>query len=340
MLEAQGLIGKNTISRASVHRFLQQKKISKLILPDIETIERRSFVAKHAGDIWHADVLHGPTIQTSKGMKKTYLISLIDDASRLIAHTEFRLGETALDIEISLKQAILKRGIPYKIILDNGSGYRSKTLQEICARLEIQMVYCPVSEPEGKGKLERFHRTFRSQFLNEINLEQITGIQELNSRLWAWIERIYHLRSHDGLDDDKCPLNRWREDLIHIRTLGIKAPMIDELFYHRYDRTVRKNGTVSWEGMLWEVNYELVNEKVKLVVDPNTQLAIRVESILGDNLGPVTPLDLNANLNRKRQRPHKPKPAENPKLNFIEMIHDKHQELYKLPVTFKFHTED
>jgi transposase InsO family protein len=340
MLEIQGLIAKNTLSRASVHRFLQQQKISKLILPTIATIERRSFVAKHAGNIWHGDVLHGPSIQTPNGMKKTYLISLIDDASRLLAHSEFRFGETALDIEIVLKQAILKRGIPYKIILDNGSGYRSETLQSICAKLEIRLIYCPAYEPEGKGKLERFHRTFRSHFLNEIHLEQITGIQDFNSRLWAWIEHIYHRRPHDGLYNNKCPLDRWQEDLIHIRPLGLKAPIIDELFYHRYDRTVRKNGTVSWEGKFWEVNYELVGEKIKLVVDPQTKVAIKVESNLGDNLGPVTPLDLDGNLNRKRQRPHTPKSVNNSKLSFVEMIHDDYKELCKLPVTFKFHSED
>ncbi len=338
MLEIQGLIAKNTLPRASVHRFLQQQKISKLILPTVATIERRSFVAAHAGNIWHGDVLHGPRIQTTNGMKKTYLISLIDDASRLLAHSEFRFGETALDIEIALKQAILKRGIPYKIILDNGSGYRSETLQSICAKLEIRLIYCPAYEPQGKGKLERFHRTFRSQFLNEINLEQITGLQDLNSRLWAWIEHMYHKRPHDGLDG-KCPLERWQEDLVHIRPLGLKASIIDELFYHRYDRTVRKNGTVSWEGKLWEVNYELVGEKIKLVVDPQTQAAIKVESNLGDNLGPVTPLDVNANLNRKRQRPHTSKSADNSKLSFVEMVHDDYKELCKRPA-FKFHSED
>jgi len=139
ILEKQGLISKNTLSRASVHRFLQQQKVSKQILPDLATIERRSFVAAHSGDIWHGDVLHGPSIQIPNGMKKTYLVSLIDDASRLIAHSEFCFGETALDIENALKQAILKRGIPYKIILDNGPGYRADTLQAICAGLEIRL---------------------------------------------------------------------------------------------------------------------------------------------------------------------------------------------------------
>ncbi len=137
MIEREGLVAKDTLARASVHRFLQQQHLSKRIIPNQDTIERRSFVAAHAGDIWQGDVLHGPRIQTPSGMRKTYLVSLIDDSSRLITHSAFCLGETALDIEGVLKSAVLKRGVPYKLIIDNGPAYRSESLQTICAHLEI-----------------------------------------------------------------------------------------------------------------------------------------------------------------------------------------------------------
>lgn len=84
-------------------------------------------------------------------MRKTYLVSLLDDASRLIVHSAFCLGETALDIEGVLKQALLKRGVPVKIILDNGSAYRSGSLQSICALLEIRLVYCRPYEPQKEN---------------------------------------------------------------------------------------------------------------------------------------------------------------------------------------------
>ena len=95
LLEKQGLVARNSLSRSAVHRFLQRQKMSRRILADLHTIERRSFVAEHAGDIWHGDVLHGPTIQTPTGMRKIYLVSLIDDASRLLAHSTFCFGDLA-----------------------------------------------------------------------------------------------------------------------------------------------------------------------------------------------------------------------------------------------------
>ena len=43
-----------------------------------------------------------------------------------------------------LKQALLRRGVPVKIIVDNGAAYRAATLQGGCARLDIHLIFCRV----------------------------------------------------------------------------------------------------------------------------------------------------------------------------------------------------
>jgi len=93
-------------------------------------------------------------------------------------HSAFCLAETALEIEGVLKQGVLKRGIAEKIIVDNGAAYRSASLQGICARLSICLIYCRPYAPEGKGKLERWHRTLRGQFLSELNLGPPLGLED------------------------------------------------------------------------------------------------------------------------------------------------------------------
>lgn len=309
MLQKTGITAKKEIARATVHRFLKQHHASQRIIGDAHTIERRSFVADHAGDLWQGDVLHGPCIQTERGLKKTYLVSLMDDASRFIVHSAFCLGETALDIEGVLKQALLKRGLPRKLILDNGSAYRAGSLQTICAYLEIQLVYCRPYEPQGKGKLERFHRTFREQFIKEIAIDSIASLEELNARLWAWIEQVYHQRPHGGLEE-QTPLERWRQDLIHVRPLTPHfANKMEDIFCHRFKRTVRKDGTISWDGKSFEVAHQYVGEIVQLVVDPHKNNPLKIESVSGDALGSVTPLNKARNLQRTRQRPHHALPA-------------------------------
>jgi putative transposase len=302
LLEKQGVVVKGRLARSTVHRFLKTMKISKRTVADAVTIERRSFLAEHAGDIWYGDVMHGPSISTPKGMRKVYLVSLMDDSSRLIAHSAFCFGETALDIEGVFKQAILKRGVPKKLIIDNGAAYRSYSLQGICARLKIRLIYCRPYEPESKGKLERYHRTFRELFLNEIDIQSIQNIEDLNVRLWVWVEQVYHQRPHQGLSN-QTPLVIWQKDLVHIQQPESIARNLDHIFYHRLSRYVRKDGTIPWENKLFEVPYELSGQEVMLVFDPHAKKALWVESKDGKNLGSVTPLDAKANLHRRRQRP-------------------------------------
>ena len=188
------------------------------------------------------------------------------------------------------------------MIIDNGSAYRSNTLQFICAKLGIRLVYCPAYEPQGKGKLERWHRTLRDQFLTELKMTNLQTLDDVNSRLWAWLEQVYHITPHEGIDQE-TPIQRWREDLIHVRPLGLYAKDIDDIFCHRIQRQVKKDGTISWNNQLVEVPYECVGERIMLVVDPHEQKPLRVETLSGKLLGKAHLLDKHHNCYRKRQRP-------------------------------------
>lgn len=302
LLQSRGTVATGELKRSAVHRLLQAHGLSRPSSAPSEPEEHRAYVAEHAGDIWYGDVMHGPRVPMDGRLRKAYLVSLMDDASRLIAHSAFRPGETALDIEAVLKQAVLKRGLPVKLVIDNGPGYRAKTLQGICARLGIHLVYCRPYHPEGKGKLERWHRTFRNQFLSELDATRIRDLSDLNARLWAWLETVYHRTAHGGLDG-QTPLARYQQDLAHIRTLGAMATRLDALFHHRVTRLVRNDGTVSYLDQRFEVPYELSGQSVRLVVDPHTRQVIGVEDDNGESLGAATPLDALANVHRRRRQP-------------------------------------
>jgi putative transposase len=183
-------------------------------------------------------------------------------------------------------------------VIDNGPAYRAKTLQGICARLGVHLVYCRPYHPEGKGKLERWHRTFRDPFLSEIDPTRIRDLEDLNARLWAWLEQVYHRTPHAGLAG-QTPLARYQQDLPRIRTL---AARLDELFCHRLGRKVRNDATVSYQGERFEVPYELAGQRVVLVIDPHTEQVRGVEDEHGQPLGAATPLDPVANVHRRRRK--------------------------------------
>lgn len=302
VLRAAGRIGQGELSRSAVHRLLQHHGLSARLSQDSPAQERRSFHAEYAGSIWYGDVMHGPRVSHHGTLRKTYLVSMFDDASRLVAHSAFCLGETALEIEGVLKQALLRRGVPLKIVVDNGPAYRAQSLQGICARLSIQLIFCRPYTPEGKGKLERWHRTVREQFISELDPRHITSLADLNARLWAWIEQVYHRSPHAGLQD-MTPLARYQHDLPRIRSLGPQATQLDAVFHHRVTRRVRKDGTVAYLGQRFELPYGLAGQSVQLMVDPHAQRVIGAETPRGEPLGAATALDMLANAHRRRHKP-------------------------------------
>jgi transposase InsO family protein len=327
LLESTGSVSRGRVSRSAIHRLLQQHGLSRPTGSSSIPEEHRRFVAEWANSIWYGDVMHGPTVTLKTGRCKVLLVSLMDDASRLITHSAFCTNEKALDIEGVLKQAVLKRGLPRKLVVDNGPAYRAATLQGICARLDIRLIYCRPYAPEGKGKLERWHRTFRDQFLSELDFSRIHDLDDLNARLWAWIEQIYHRTPHGGLDD-KTPLERYQQDLPKIRQLGQKAAQLDALFYYRIKRRVRKDGTVSYLGRDFEVPHELSGKNVRLVVDPHAEKVVGVEDDDGNSLGAATPLDALANSHRRRRKPEAVTPTTtttpNKGPNLVELAFEQH----------------
>ena len=174
----------------------------------------------------------------------------------------------------------------------------------------------------AKGKLERWHRTLRDQFLGELDERRITELDDLNARLWAWLEQVYHRSEHAGLAG-LTPLARYQRDLARIRSLGAKATGLDVLFHHRVPRLVRKDGTASYLGQRFEVPYELSGKTVRLVVDPHAQRVVGVEDEAGKSLGLATALDALANISRVRRKsePAAASLAQRDGPNLVEIAH-------------------
>jgi len=91
LLERAGVVARNELSRSAIHRLLQAHGLSRPMGAPSEPEEHRSFQAEHAGAIWYGDAMgrydNGPKVAVSGRQRKVYLVSLMDDASRLIPHS-------------------------------------------------------------------------------------------------------------------------------------------------------------------------------------------------------------------------------------------------------------
>ena len=97
--------------------------------------------------------------------RKTFLFAFIDDHSRLLAGYRWATREDVLNASRALRLGIAARGLPEAVYVDNGSPFVSGQLLRACALLGIRLIHSRPGRPEGRGKIERFFRTVREQFL-------------------------------------------------------------------------------------------------------------------------------------------------------------------------------
>ena len=217
------------------------------------------FEATHPNELWVGDALHGPVV----GGKKAILFCFLDDHSRFVTGHRWTYAEDTLSAESALRRGILSRGLPGTVYLDNGSSFVSKQLLRALAILGVRLVHSRPGRPQGRGKIERFFRTVRDQFLIEASHSEIPTLEVLESRFMAWTERVYHARVHS--ETNETPMNRFS-------VLGPpKIPpmaLVREAFLFSETRTVTKTATVSLFGNHYEVDQALIARRVELVFDP------------------------------------------------------------------------
>jgi putative transposase len=265
--------------------------------------DRRRFAFAEAGQLWMSDVMHGPSVGVpGRGRRKTYLIGFLDDATRVVPYCAFALSENTQAFLLVFKQALMRRGIPQRLYVDNGANYRSLHLALVCAKLGVALIHARPYQPQGKGKMERWFRTVRAQLLSRLSAADTESLESLNCRLHAWVEGEYHQSPHRGLED-QTPLDRWAMSADKIRLPGPNLDL-DALFLFEVKRRVQRDRTVSLNGTLFEVDAALVGHTVTLRYDPGSPPARGVEVWYEAKfVARATLLDAYANCFVRRNRP-------------------------------------
>ena len=196
---------------------------------------------------------------------QVFLQATLDDASRLVPHAQFYPNQGLDSYLDCLRQAIACRGLPSRLYMDNGKIYRSPQLARIAAGIGILIVHTPPYQPEGRGKIERWFGSVRQQFLANLDPKTPLTLEQLNERLWHWIDTVYHRSEHSGLGT--TPLARWQRDIERIRQLP-PATDLRRLFFHRLRRLVRRDSTFLLKNHFFEAPAHLAGKQIEVRFDP------------------------------------------------------------------------
>jgi transposase InsO family protein len=295
----QGLLQRSQVARTTFYRLVREFELLK---PDAETSHqvRLAFAKAHANEMWQADTLYGPFVKINGLPVQTRLIAFLDDASRVCCHGQFFPAENVDTLIESRRAAFYKRGVPHSLYVDHGSIYTSKEIVQICARVGCLLHHTPVRDGAAKGKVERFFRTVRDQFLAR-NLD-LSSLEVLNRQFTHWVEEQYNAQVHSVLG--LSPLDRFALDRKWVRFLPPNEAN-DELFFVEEERHVRADNTFFFKSLRWEAPRHLPDRTIHLRFQRSQPTARVVVYYKGERMGEARLLDPVAN-DRKPLPPQLP----------------------------------
>src|SRR5258708_31823298 len=254
----EGLLTRLQIAPNTFRRVVKQYELLK---PDEDCANkmRLAFAKAHANEMWQADTLYGPHVSVNGTPVQTRLIAFIDDASPVCCHGQFFPAENVDTLIETNRAAFYKRGVPRSLYVDNGSIYLSKEILQICARVGCLLHHTPVRDGAAKGKIERFFRTVRDQFLSR-SLE-LSSLEGLNRQFIQWVEEQYNAQKHSVLE--MTPLDRFALDRSRVRYLPPNQ-VNDELFFVEEERHVRADNTFSFKSKRFEAPRHLPERTIQI----------------------------------------------------------------------------
>ena len=240
-----------------IFRYLKNNNLKSTI---ISKKEKKKYEQDFPNDCWQADTSSGPYLQINGKKYKTYLISIIDDCSRLIVGYDFFFNDNAINMQSVLMSAIKKYGVPKKLYVDNGSPYKNEQLSIITARLGINLIHAKPYSPTGKGKIERSFRTIKDGWMNQINWNSFNSINDIQSSFNDFIYSNYMNKVHSEIKE--TPNNKFHMYFDKIKRLD--NDFIEQSFLHTKYSKVYNNSTIKLNNEVYEVPYKYVGKKIEI----------------------------------------------------------------------------
>jgi transposase InsO family protein len=173
----------------------KDKKLEKLIEADIDEWER--FSRPNPNDLWQMDIMSFYI----RDQHKVYLISSLDDCSRMIVNWGLYRDQTADNVLETLRGALAKHGAPKEILTDQGAQFKHWSgvtkFEKILKKLKIEHIKARSHHPQTCGKIERFHKSIHRELIDK---EFFHSQEQAIEKIARYIEHYNYARPHSSLD--------------------------------------------------------------------------------------------------------------------------------------------
>lgn len=269
ILERQRRIPKGTLARSTLDHHLGLAGASRRILKTLGSKRHIRLQFERPNELWVGDYHEAPILyDEARGRWRTvHFGGFIDHHSKLVVHGEWYGNERIATLEDSFKKAILKRGVPGKVYVDNAKVYRSD--QFAFAIWHVgggKVVHSKSRISEGRGVIERFNRTLAEQFEPEARAARIGDLARLNVFFEGWLEERYHRAKHGSTGE--APIDRFAN--ADFKPRYPDPVKVQDTFRVRGKRRVQpKTSTVEVDGIAFVVETFLRGRWVEVRYDPH-----------------------------------------------------------------------
>jgi len=252
-----GFITKNTSLRC-VQRFIKAYNL-KSGGPAAHK-DRKAFEESCFGAMFQADSCYFPYITENGKSRRTFLMLIVDDHSRLIVGARLFYNDSAENFQTLLKSAVSTYGIPEKLYCDWGAPYANNQLALIAGSIGTTLLHAPVRDGAAKAKVERAFKTVKECWLYGLDVKQVLSLDEFNALLIEFV-REYNLSQHGGIGE--APMDRFLRTNDRVRK-PVSAEWLDDCFMNRDTRKVKNDATIRIDNVSFDVPMQFIGQSVEV----------------------------------------------------------------------------
>jgi transposase InsO family protein len=258
--------------RTSIYRCLIRHQ---LITPQARRRKRSDYKRwerARAMELWQMDIVGGVRLVDGSEAK---IASGIDDHSRFCVCAYVVARATARPTCDALALAMRTYGVPTQILTDNGKVFTGRfgpgtgevLFDRICRENGIKHLLTAPRSPTTTGKVERWHKTLRREFLDG---KVFASIDDAQTQLDSWVWQYNHDRPHQSLGM-VAPWERFRlaaaEPLEPVEAETVELEDHDDAVVPFATRRVGRSGLISFAAAKYRAGVWLAGQDVAVVCD-------------------------------------------------------------------------
>ncbi len=257
------LPGRTSVERCLIRHGLVTPQARRRRRSDYKRWER-----SRAMELWQMDIVGGVRLVDGAEAK---IVSGIDDHSRFVVSAHVVARATARPVCDALALAMGRHGVPDQVLTDNGKVFTARfgpgpgpvLFDRICRENGVTHILTAPRSPTTTGKIERWHKTLRAEFLNG---KVFSSINHAQGELDAWVAHYNCERPHQSIGGVP-PADRFRlatprpgpSDTVEPEELGFTEAATT--------RRVSTKGTISFAAASYKAGVWLAGQTVEVVCE-------------------------------------------------------------------------